>query len=270
MARGKGTGSGERARGYGALHVFEGLRDEILSLELRPGQLIDEASLAERFHVSRSPVREALVRLAADGLVQTFPNKGTIVAPLNIEEFPAYIDALDLIQRAIFRLAATNRTVEDLVVIRRANDEFRARVRANDALGMIAQNARFHLAMGEAGRNHILTSRSAIRASSKSNSQPDGEILRCVPQGNNVVIKRNAPDCLTRLGNKASRESNCLDCQPISCVIISRRGIPGHREGNHEVSFRWHQRGCADRRSDDWRFGPVRKHRPGRWWLQLG
>jgi DNA-binding GntR family transcriptional regulator len=157
MARGKGTGSGERARGYGALHVFERLRDEILSLELRPGQLIDEASLAERFHVSRSPVREALVRLAADGLVQTFPNKGTIVAPLNIEEFPAYIDALDLIQRAIFRLAATNRTVEDLVVIRRANDEFRARVRANDALGMIAQNARFHLAMGEAGRNHILT-----------------------------------------------------------------------------------------------------------------
>jgi DNA-binding GntR family transcriptional regulator len=133
------------------------LRDEILSLELRPGQLIDEASLAERFRVSRSPVREALVRLAAEGLVQTFPNKGTIVAPLNIEEFPAYIDALDLIQRAIFRLAATNRTSEDLVVIRGANEEFRARVRANDALGMIAQNARFHLAMGAAGRNRILT-----------------------------------------------------------------------------------------------------------------
>jgi DNA-binding GntR family transcriptional regulator len=157
--RGKshGTAGNERARGYGAIHVFERLRDEILSLELRPGQLIDEASLAERFAVSRSPVREALVRLAAEGLVQTFPNKGTIVSPLNIEEFPAYIDALDLVQRAVFRLAAKNRTAEDLVNIRAANEEFRARVKANDALGMIAQNAELHLAMSTAGRNRILT-----------------------------------------------------------------------------------------------------------------
>jgi DNA-binding GntR family transcriptional regulator len=151
------TATADRARGYGALHVFERLRDEILSLELRPGQLIDEASLAERFAVSRSPVREALVRLAADGLVETFPNKGTIVSRLNIEEFPAYIDALDLVQRAVFRLAAMHRTEADLVDIRAANEEFRARVRANDALGMISQNAVLHLAMSTAGRNRILT-----------------------------------------------------------------------------------------------------------------
>lgn len=151
------SASADRARGYGAIHVFERLRDEILSLHLRPGQLIDEASLAERFHVSRSPVREALVRLASEGLVETFPNKGTIVAPLSIEEFPAYIDALDLIQRAVFRLAATHRTDADLVRIREANEEFRARVQANDALGMIAQNAKLHLAMSEAGSNRILT-----------------------------------------------------------------------------------------------------------------
>jgi DNA-binding GntR family transcriptional regulator len=157
MSTNKPSGTAERARGYGALHVFERLRDEILSLELRPGQLIDEASLAERFAVSRSPVREALVRLAADGLVQTFPNKGTIVSPLNIEEFPAYIDALDLVQRAVFRLAAIHRTDADLAAIRAANEEFRARVRANDALGMIAQNAVLHLAMSAAGRNRILT-----------------------------------------------------------------------------------------------------------------
>jgi len=147
----------DHARGYGAIHVFEQLRDEILSLRLRPGQLVDEAGLAERFGVSRSPVREALVRLASEGLVETLPNKGTIVAPLSIEEFPAYIDALDLIQRATFRLAALHRSDADLVAIRAANEEFRARVKANDALGMIAQNARLHLAMSAAGRNRILT-----------------------------------------------------------------------------------------------------------------
>lgn len=147
----------ELARGFGALHVFERLRDEILSLELRPGQLIDEASLATRFEVSRSPVREALVRLAAEGLVETVPNKGTVVTPLNVNEFPAFIDALDLIQRAIMRLAARHRTDADLVVIRTANTEFRRRVVANDALGMIQQNAVFHLSIAAAGRNRILT-----------------------------------------------------------------------------------------------------------------
>ena len=147
----------ERTRGYGAILVFEQMRDEILSLDLRPGQLIDEANLAERFRVSRSPVREALVRLQAEGLVQTVPNKGTVVTPLNLDEFPAYVDALDLIQRAVFRLAARFRTEEDLVAIRAANEEFRRRVTANDALGMIRQNAKLHLAMAAAGRNRILT-----------------------------------------------------------------------------------------------------------------
>jgi DNA-binding GntR family transcriptional regulator len=147
----------EPARGYGAIHVFDRLRDEILSLELRPGQLIDEASLAARFDVSRSPVREALVRLAAEGLVETVPNKGTVVTPLNLEDMPQYFDALDLIQRAINRLAARNRTEDDLVSIRQASREFSKRVVANDALGMIAQNVVFHLAIGTAAGNRILT-----------------------------------------------------------------------------------------------------------------
>lgn len=148
---------GEPAHGFGAILVFERLRDEILSMQLRPGQLIDESNLAERFKVSRSPVREALVRLAAEGLVQTVPNKGTLVTPLNLDEFPSYVDALDLIQRAVFRLAARQRTDEDLVSIRAANEEFRLQVKANDALGMIRQNATLHLAMATAGRNRILT-----------------------------------------------------------------------------------------------------------------
>jgi len=147
----------EPARGYGAIHVFERLRDEILSLELKPGQLIDEASLAARFEVSRSPVREALVRLAAEGLVDTVPNKGTVVTPLNVEELPQYFDALDLIQRAVMRLAARHRTEADLVAIRAAQKEFRRRVVANDALGMIAQNVVFHIAIATAGRNRIFT-----------------------------------------------------------------------------------------------------------------
>ena len=58
-----------RIRGTGAKLVYETLRDEILSLTLDPGTALDETALAERFGMSRSPVREALIRLAGEDFV---------------------------------------------------------------------------------------------------------------------------------------------------------------------------------------------------------
>ncbi len=63
----------ERRRGSGVRMVYDILRDEILDLKLAPGAPIDEVQLAERFGVSRTPVREAMVRLAGEGLVTTLP-----------------------------------------------------------------------------------------------------------------------------------------------------------------------------------------------------
>ncbi|MFD1807330.1 GntR family transcriptional regulator [Gemmobacter lanyuensis] len=62
-----GTDPADRKRGGGAKLAYETLRDEILDLVLAPGEPIDEASLAERLAMSRTPVREALVRLAGEG-----------------------------------------------------------------------------------------------------------------------------------------------------------------------------------------------------------
>ena len=59
----------DRKRGSGVKHVYDTLRDEIIDLELEPGSPVDEIHLAERFGMSRTPIREALVRLAGDGLV---------------------------------------------------------------------------------------------------------------------------------------------------------------------------------------------------------
>ncbi len=77
----------KRIRGTGWKNVYETLRNEILSLALPPGQLLDETTLAERFDMSRSPVREALIRLGADELVVTLSNRSTIVAPIEVATF---------------------------------------------------------------------------------------------------------------------------------------------------------------------------------------
>ncbi|WP_343562304.1 GntR family transcriptional regulator [Kiloniella sp. b19] len=140
-------------RGFGAARVYDVLRREILILELKPGQALDETSLSERFGVSRSPVREALVRLVSDGLVQTLPNKGTIVSLIHLEEFPQYIDALDLVQRAAVRLASGLRTEKNLVELRETQDIFSKTIEDNDILGMIEANRNFHVAIARASQN---------------------------------------------------------------------------------------------------------------------
>ncbi len=146
----------KRTRGEGANRIFNTLREEILSLDLSPGQPVDEVGLAERFGVSRSPVREALVRLASKGLVNTLPNKSTIIAPLNIEEFPQYIDALDLLQRATHRLAAKLRTEKDLEEIELCQQQFTTAVENGRVVAMIERNQAFHMAIAKASRNNYL------------------------------------------------------------------------------------------------------------------
>ncbi|PAP92923.1 GntR family transcriptional regulator [Mesorhizobium wenxiniae] len=147
-----------RARGTGWKSVYETLRNEILSLALQPGQLLDETTLAERFDMSRSPVREALIRLSGEDLVVTLSNRSTIVAPIEIATFPKYVEALDLAQRMNTRLAAALRTDADLKIIARRQKEFEAAVRTGNHLQMSEANKQFHMAVAHAGKNPFLAS----------------------------------------------------------------------------------------------------------------
>ncbi len=144
------------ARGDRARVVYETLHREILTLELRPSSLLDETQLARRFGMSRSPIREALNRLAAQNLVVMLPNRSTLVAPLNLSDIPRYIEALDLLQRINTRLAAQHRTDADIVEMTRRADLFDASVKPFNQLEMSATNKDFHMAVARAGRNPYL------------------------------------------------------------------------------------------------------------------
>lgn len=143
----------ERKRGSGSQNVYDTLRNEILELTLPPGSPIDEVRLAKRFEVSRTPVREALVKLAADGLVEALPNRASIVSGIDTLNLRSFFDALVLMYRVTTRLAAQHREPDDLSIIRNRQSEFRQAVSREDALAMIATNQAFHMAIAEAGRN---------------------------------------------------------------------------------------------------------------------
>ena len=147
----------KRVRGTGSKLAYETIRDEILSLDLEPGQLLDETTLAERFSMSRSPIREALIRLAGDDLVVMLANRSTIVAPIDITSFPKYVEALDIAQRMNSRLAAELRSEADLKTIAKRQKEFEAAVKAGKHLAMSEANKQFHMAIAHAGKNPYLS-----------------------------------------------------------------------------------------------------------------
>lgn len=94
----------------GQVHKY--LRMLILRLRLKPGEALSEKDLAARLGLSRTPVREAFIRLAEEGLVDIFPQRGTLVAPIRMAE----------VKEAYFL-----RHVLELAVVRRAAEQIDAR-----------------------------------------------------------------------------------------------------------------------------------------------
>ena len=146
-----------RARGTGTQSVYTVLRKEILDMTLPPGDALEEVRLSERFGMSRTPVREALLRLSGEGLVTTLPNRNTIVSQIDFAALPTYFDALTLMYRVTTRGAAQRARTEAMGDIRLRQQEFAAAVTARDAMAMIEANREFHVAIAELAGNAYYT-----------------------------------------------------------------------------------------------------------------
>lgn len=128
--------------------VLDKIRQEVLTCALRPGEELREAELAERYQVSKSPVRDALQHLAFEGLVETMPRRGHRVTPVSVS------DARDLLEmREALEIAACRRIAEQA-----SDDTLQALDRFRDTdthslAAFAAYNRRFHIAIGDASGN---------------------------------------------------------------------------------------------------------------------
>lgn len=73
------------ARGRGAATIYDILRDEIIALQLTPGTVLSRHELQARFGLSATPIRDALLKLQMEGLVDIFPQHATVVSPIDLE-----------------------------------------------------------------------------------------------------------------------------------------------------------------------------------------
>src|SRR5207247_7827443 len=99
----------------------------IVSLELRPGAVIDERALMERLGIGRTPTREALRRLAQERLVEVYPRRGMFVTSVEIRDLASLTEVRSLLESHVARLAAQRATDEDRSALESLLDELESR-----------------------------------------------------------------------------------------------------------------------------------------------
>lgn len=135
--------------------VTDALREAILTGVLRPQQWLREDQLARALAVSRTPVRDALRRLSDEGLTQHAANRGTVVAPMSLDEILSVYAVRANLEGLAARLAAGLRPaglLPELLAIHREMSQ----ARQAGATDLSAINLRFHRAIREATQNSYL------------------------------------------------------------------------------------------------------------------
>jgi DNA-binding GntR family transcriptional regulator len=143
-ARGERHYAYRQDSGSMASQIYDQLMARILDMEFRPFQELSEARLAAEFGVSRTPVREALARLARRGLVDIFPQRGTLVSPLSVQRVARSRFIREALERPLARLAAENVTAEQIAQLEREIALQRTFGELNDDQSFIESDDNFH------------------------------------------------------------------------------------------------------------------------------
>lgn len=148
MQRVKELLAGERA--------YRTIRKKIVSMEFVPNEAISESQLAGSIGVSRTPVREALSRLASEGLVDFRSRAGTIVAPIRIDAVRSAQFVREKLEASIIEEAAARNTERSRFKLRQAIEEQRFAIEQADIAMFFASDERMHQSFAEmAGRSHV-------------------------------------------------------------------------------------------------------------------
>jgi DNA-binding GntR family transcriptional regulator len=132
------------------------IEDEIAEGAFRPGERLDELVLAARYHVSRTPVREALLQLAASGLVVARPHRGTVVAAHSAEQVVEMFEVMAELEGMAGRLAARRATEDDQRRLVAAHESCRSAVTGSDPDSYYYRNELFHDAIYLGSHNDFL------------------------------------------------------------------------------------------------------------------
>lgn len=132
------------------------IEEDIFLGRLRPGTRLDEESLAQRFNISRTPIREAILQLVHAGLVEKQPRQGAVVAPLKLHRMVQMFEVMSEIEGLCARFAARRMSEEEKQALKRLHDTSKAHMEARELDAYYAVNRSFHEAVQAGSHNEPL------------------------------------------------------------------------------------------------------------------
>ncbi|GBC82740.1 HTH-type transcriptional repressor RspR [bacterium HR10] len=136
--------------------IYDQLKAEIITGALKPGHYFSETELARRFHVSRTPIREACALLEREGLLQSLPYKGYLVPPITFEDLQKLYQVQLIVESACAELAARAVDPEHLAMLEQLCQTSYTFEDRKSYFAFIRANFRFHTLIAEATGNDLL------------------------------------------------------------------------------------------------------------------
>lgn len=136
--------------------IYERILRAVLEHRLPPGTKLVEDRLAELFETSRAQVRDVLARLANEGIVQTFPNRGAFIAAPSVAQTREVFEARRLIEPALLRRLIARRDPAASTALRAIVAEEEAARSRHDRPAMVRLSGEFHIRLAECAGNRLL------------------------------------------------------------------------------------------------------------------
>jgi DNA-binding GntR family transcriptional regulator len=140
-----------------SLKAYNLLKEKIITLDFGPGAPLDEKKIEKEFGLGRTPLREAILKLEADNLVDVFPGKGTYVKQITLKGVRDLLQALLAMERAAIELTILNITLEQIAEIRSIGEKIKESIRKRDPLNITNFNSQFHRLIAKASDNEYLS-----------------------------------------------------------------------------------------------------------------
>lgn len=140
-------------RATASSRIYAELRGELVSMRRRPGDVVSEADIALTYGVSRTPVREAILKLSDEGLLDVFPQSGIFVSRIPLAALPEAIIIRKALEETTARLAAERATASQILQLRSIIERQREADEAGDRVAFHQADELFHAAVADVARH---------------------------------------------------------------------------------------------------------------------
>ena len=139
-----------------AVTAYETIVRKIICLEYQPSQHLEENQIVEDLGIGRTPIREALVRLHSEKMVESHPKRGVIVRPITLQNTKAMFEGMRIMELGLVDIAINKNCSTFIKKMKESNKEVERAIAVNDVFELVEANHDFHMNFAKCSQNEFI------------------------------------------------------------------------------------------------------------------